>query len=437
MYVAQMAMMAGAVVDTVMAGRLSALDLAAVGVASSIQVTILLSLMGVLFALPPLIAHIHGAGREADIGREMHQSVWVALGIGVLATLALLFPDPFLALSRLQPAVEAKVRAYLTASAWGVPAALAFRLFMGLFTGLGQPRPVMNFNLLALALKPPLNAIFMYGLLGAPALGGPGCAVATAVDTWLIALLAWGWCLGNREFAAYGLGAPLAPPDWRAIRAFLILGVPIALTFVADVTAFTFMALFIARLGPLASAAHQVAASLSVFAFMLPLSIGHAAAVLAGRSLGAGLTRQARQYCWRAMGLGLACALPVSLAFWLGADLIAAAYTTDDQVRRLAAPLVTLVAAYHLADALQAVAVNALRGYKRSAVPMVIYTTCLWGVGLGGGVILGLTDWLGPARGARGFWLAAIGSLALVAVLVMVYLERVSRIGPMQAASTR
>ncbi|MEW5789788.1 MAG: MATE family efflux transporter [Pseudomonadota bacterium] len=428
MYVAQLAMMANSVIDTAMAGRLSALDLAAVGVASTIQVTILMSLMGVLFALPPLVAHLHGAGRAEDIGRELHQSVWIALALGLLASLLLLNPEPFLALSRLQPDVEAKVRAYLTASVWGVPAALAFRLFMGLFTGLGHTRPIMVFNLAALALKPPLNAVFMYGLLGAPALGGPGCAVASAIEYWLIALAAWAWCLGKAEFAAYRLGAPLARPRWPAIRDFLKLGVPIALTFIADVTAFTFMALFIARLGPLASAAHQIAANLSVFAFMLPLSLGNAAAVLAGRALGGGDLLLARQVCHRAMALGLAFALPASLAFWLGAAAIAAAYTTDLQVRALAVPLIALVAAYHLADALQAVAVNALRGYKRTAVPMLIYTTCLWGLGLGGGVVLGLTDWLGPARGAAGFWLAAIASLGVVAVLVVGYLERVSRV---------
>lgn len=189
------------------------------------------------------------------------------------------------------------------------------------------------------------------------------------------------------------------------------------------------MALFIARLGPLVSAAHQIAANLSVFAFMLPLSLGNAAAILAGQALGAGEPGRARRACWQAVRLGLGFAVALSLAFWFAAAPIAAAYTTDPRVRELAAPLVVLVGFYHLADALQAVAVNALRGYKRTAVPMFIYTTCLWGVGLGGGVVLGLTDWLGPARGAAGFWIAGVAGLGLAGVLVAGYLERVSRRG--------
>jgi len=85
------------------------------------------------------------------------------------------------------------------------------------------------------------------------------------------------------------------------------------------------------------------------------------------------------------------------------------------------------VAFYHLGDAIQAVAINALRGYKKSAVPMVIYTTTLWGVGLGGGYLLGLTNTFGQAQGAGGFWLAAIISLWLVACLVAIYLNTVSK----------
>ena len=87
-----------------------------------------------------------------------------------------------------------------------------------------------------------------------------------------------------------------------------------------------------------------------------------------------------------------------------------------------------LVALYHLGDALQAVAVNALRGYKRSVIPMVIYGTLLWGLGLGGGIVLGLTDTFGPARGAPGFWVAAIASIWLVAGLMAFYLNAVSRV---------
>jgi len=425
--IAQLAVMANAVIDTAMAGRLSPIDLAAVGIASAIMGTVLMSLISVLLALPPIIAHLYGAGQHAEVGREIHQSVWISLLLALVAILVLRNPEPFIALAQLQPAVETKVRAYLDASAWSVPGIFALRIFFGLSTGIGRPRPVMLFNLLSLAIKVPLNAVFMYGLLGAPELGGPGCAVATAVDAWLMAALAWGWCLRNPNYAQFQLRQRFAAPDFKAIAEFLRLGVPIGLTFIADVTAFTFMALFIARLGPVVSGAHQIAANLAAFAFMIPLAIGNATAVLAGQAIGAGQHERARHTCWQGIRLGMSIAAVISLIFWLGAPLIASLYSTDRQVQAAAIPLIGLVALYHLGDALQAVAVNALRGYKKSVVPMLIYAILLWGAGLGGGFLLGLTDTFGPARGAPGFWIAAIGSLWLVAVLVALYLNAVSR----------
>lgn len=425
--VAQLALMANAVIDTAMAGRLSAVDLAAVGIAAAIMSTVLMSLISVLLALPPIIAHLYGAGQQTEVGREIHQSVWISLALALVAILLLRFPWPFIAISELQPLVEIKVRAYLAASAWGVPGVFALRIFFGLSTGISRPRPVMFFNLLSLAFKVPLNAVFMYGLLGAPRMGGPGCAVATVVDAWLMAALAWGWCLHHPDYRSFRLRARFAAPDRKAIAEFLKLGIPIGLTFIADVTAFTFMALFIARLGPIISGAHQIAANLAALAFMVPLALGNATSVLVGQALGSGQRERARHICWEGIRLGMAVAIVLSTVFWLGAPHIAALYTTDPQVQKVAVPLIALVALYHLGDALQAVAVNALRGYKRSVVPMVIYATMLWGLGLGGGILLGLTDSLGPAQGAPGFWIAAIASLWLVAGMVAQYLNAVSR----------
>ncbi|MFH1045108.1 MAG: MATE family efflux transporter [Pseudomonadota bacterium] len=99
-----------------------------------------------------------------------------------------------------------------------------------------------------------------------------------------------------------------------------------------------------------------------------------------------------------------------------------------------------------LFDAVQAVVVNVLRGYKRAVVPMLIYAVALWGVGLGGGYVIGLTRvdlaWIGlfapglsTPMGAPGFWLAAIASLALASSLVTAYFLRVSRAATTSAAS--
>ncbi|MEK7736440.1 MAG: MATE family efflux transporter, partial [Pseudomonadota bacterium] len=283
-------------------------------------------------------------------------------------------------------------------------------------------------NLIGVALKAPLNLVFMYGGFGAPALGGPGCAVSTAVIGWLSCLLAWGWCAHAGEYRPYRIFADFSGPRLEKLWALLKLGLPIGATFLVDVTAFTFMALFIARLGPATSGAHQIASNLAALTFMLPLALGNAASVLAGQALGAGDARRARHAGLAGIAAGLGFGALVSLVLWFGAATIAGFYTSHAEVRAAASVLIGYVAVYHLFDALQGVAVSVLRGYRKTTVPMAIYAVGLWGVGLGGGYLLGLTDACGPPRGAAGFWLAALLSLALAGGLVTIYFVRVSRL---------
>jgi len=265
--------------------------------------------------------------------------------------------------------------------------------------------------------------------------------VATTLVAWLVCALAWVWCWFDPGYRPYRVFARWSWPDAKALGRILSLGLPIGLTFLIDVTGFTFMALFIARLGALYSAAHQIASNFAALAFMLPLALGNAASVLVGQSLGAHRYARARAAGVAGIALALACAAVLGAGlFWFAAG-VAGMYTGDAEVRSAAAGLLALVAVYHLFDALQAVAVNVLRGYKRAVVPMLIYAVALWGVGLGGGYAIGLTSldlaWAGlrTPMGAAGFWLAAIASLVLASSLVTAYFLGVSRVATTSAAS--
>jgi MATE family multidrug resistance protein len=434
-YIAQIAVMANGVIDTIMAGRYGTTDLAAVGIGAAVYATLFITLMGVLFALTPIVAQAHGAGRYGAIGEDVRQSAWLALAVSALSVALLAHPGWLLALAGVPPAVETITRAYLDSIAWGVPAALLFRVFASFSTAVSLPRRVMVLNLLGLALKIPLNWVFIHGAPGLPALGGAGCGLATALIAWITCLAAWVWCARDREYARYRVFERWSWPRARAQWQLVALGVPIGATFFVDVTAFTFMALFIARFGALYSGAHQIVANLAALTFMLPLAIGNATSVLVGQALGAARPRRARVAALAGLGLGVGCGLAVGATLYLAAAPIVALYTPDPGVRRIATGLLALVAVYHVFDALQAVASNALRGYKRTGVPMLIYAAGLWGLGLSGGYVLGILGVeIAGVRieplAATGFWIAAVGGMAVTAALVTAYLLRVSRRPP-------
>lgn len=285
----QLAVIAFGVIDTVMAGRASATDLAAVGLGGSIYITIYISLMGVLQALAPIAGQLYGAGRVEAIGAEVRQAAWLGAALAIPGVLLLAFPGPLLAFAKAPPELVDKASAYLHFGAFGLPAALGFRIYSALNNALSRPIMVTVLQVGGLALKVPLNAWFIHGGLGVPAMGGPGCGLAST-------LISWVWCIAGLLILRYG-GAYRALrifdtwswPSAAPLRALLRLGVPMGLTYLIEITSFTLMSIFITRLGTVTLAGHQIIANLGAVAYMLPLSLGIATSTLV-RSISAHAT---------------------------------------------------------------------------------------------------------------------------------------------------
>jgi MATE family multidrug resistance protein len=202
------------------------------------------------------------------------------------------------------------------------------------------------------------------------------------------------------------------------------------LSILIEVTGFVFMAIFIARLGAMPVAGHQIAANLVALLFMAPLALSNAASTLVAQRLGANDLPDARHLAWHAVQLTLVLSLLMGGSVYLAREAVVRLYTGHEAVVVAALPLVAWVALFHTADAMQTVAAFVLRAWRIATVPMVIYAVMLWGVGLGGGYVLAF-DLLGgtPAalQGARGFWVAATLGLALAAVALCAYLAWVLR----------
>ncbi|MDP2811211.1 MAG: hypothetical protein Q8O34_13795 [Rhodocyclaceae bacterium] len=112
--------------------------------------------------------------------------------------------------------------------------------------------------------KPPLLRRLFH--LAWPVLIAQIAVMVNAVISWITVSIAWGWCARRVDCEGYAVFARWSWPSAARIGSLLRLGLPIGATQFVDVTAFTFMALFIARLGPAASAAHQIASNLAVLA---------------------------------------------------------------------------------------------------------------------------------------------------------------------------
>ena len=101
--IAQLAVMAYAVVDTLMTGRYATDDLAAVGIGASIYFSVFVGLMGILLAVTPTVAQLLGAQRFDEIGEQVRQAMWLVLVLTALSVVVFRYPDPLLRLSDRRP----------------------------------------------------------------------------------------------------------------------------------------------------------------------------------------------------------------------------------------------------------------------------------------------------------------------------------------------
>ena len=384
-------------------------------------------------ALSPTIGQLYGAKKYDAIGHQVRQGVWLAIFLSLVGSTLLLFPDPLLNIAEAPPVLDSKVREYLALLSLALPATLGFRVFAALNTAVSRPRVVMTIQVGTLVLlKLPLNALFIFGGLGLPAMGTPGAAIATCVAAWLA--LGVGWLLAARgesyrQFQIQGHG--FEKPSWPTQRALLKLGLPMGMSYLIEVTAFTFMALFIARLGSETLAAHQIAGNFGTVLYMLPLSIASATGILVAQEIGAGRLKSARHAGDAGIRLGVIVAVSIGLLVYFSRAYIVALYTPDPQIAAIALSLFLFISFYQFVDAMQVGAAFVLRAYKVATIPTLMYAIGLWGIGLGGGYLLGF-DILGNTPdallGAAGFWLGNSVSLGLVAAALVWYMRRVQRI---------
>lgn len=430
--IGQLAVIAFGVMDTAMVGRASAFDLASLALGGSIYITVYVGLMGILVALSPIAAQLFGASEREAIGEEVRQAFWLALFLSAPGFLLLSHPQFILQLSEATPELEARASAYLQILAFGLPAALLFRVYSSLSTAVAQPRIVMMIQVTGLVLKVPLNLALIYGVerFSIPALGSTGCAIATTAINWVSCALGLTLMARHAKLHEFGIFSRFCWPHWQAIRALLKLGVPMGLSYLIEVTAYSFMAIFIARLGDVTLAGHQIAANLGALMYMLPMSIAIATATLTAQAIGSRDFPLARLIGRRGVEFAGTSGLILAVLIWFCRPLILAAYTSDPQVAVVATPLLAIVALFHVFDALQVNAVFVLRAWKVTLIPTLIYAVSLWGVGLGGGYVLGFDvggltpEWL---YGAAGFWFANTASIAIAAVGLLLYLRWVVR----------
>ena len=411
--VVQMGLVAQGLVDTAMVGRVDAVQLGAVTLGNLYFFSVAVFGMGLLIALDPLVSQAFGAGDRDAIEAAIQRGLVLSVAIAAAACGLLAVAEPVFVLLNQPEEVVPIAAAYARTQIPGMLPFYGFIVFRQVLQAVGRVAPVVWTILLANVLNAFLNWIFVFGNLGVPELGAVGSGWATAMSRWFMWLcsLALGW----RVLTPY-LGRLRGDLfAWGPLKRIMRLGSPIGLQLFMEFGAFGAIGILMGWLGTVAIAGHQIALNLAAFAFMIPLGISQAAAILVGRAVGRGDPAGARR---SAGGAVLVCCLVMmaTAAVFLGLPgVLAGQFTTEARVAAVAAGLIPVAGMFQLFDGLQVVCTGALRGVADTLRPMIYNMLGFWLFGMPLSLWLGFRADMGP----EGLWWGLAAGLGAVAVLLL------------------
>lgn len=418
--IAQLIVMGMSVADTLMAGQVSATDLAAVALGGSMIFPVIFFCQGILMAVTPLIASHFGAKRYRHIRQTLMQSLWLALGLGIVAMIISTQLKRIVALIGHDPALVSLSNGYIHFLSFGILGACFYQSLRGLNEGVGNTRIIMIIGILGLMANIPMNYVFIHGLLGMPRLGGAGCGLATAIVFTLMAVAMAFYIYKGKRYRYLSLLKIRKSPQWDKIYPILRLGFPIAGSIFFEVSLFSVITVLMTSFGADTIAAHQIAVNFSGVIFMVPLSIGITLTIRVGHLLGEKNPQDARFVGFLGLAIAGLIAFVTASSTIIFRVPIASLYSSDPAVQTIAIHLLLVAAFFQFSDALQVVTAGVLRGYQDTRSILWITLISYWPVGLGSGCILGLTDWITPEPlKATGLWLSFVLGLTCAAILLI------------------
>jgi MATE family multidrug resistance protein len=417
---ANLAHMAMGLTNTIMVGHLGAAPLAAAGLGTALYFTLLMLCQGVLEAVAPLAAHAIGAQDHPTAGRVAGAGLIVAAALAAPVIAVLTVIPWLLAGLGYDPELTAEIGRFLRVIRWGAPAFLGSSVLRFLLVAAFRTRIVMIVPLLAIPLNAALNWALIFGHFGMPAWGSAGSGCATAIVQWLMLLC----------FAGCMLAMPTRIPVRMALRVLaeipriLRLGVPMGVLRGMEIGVFVTTGILMGVIGADALGAHQLVLNVASVTFMVPLGLSQAATVRVAFQLGLGEPAAARRAGYVAMALGAGFMSAAAALLLLMPRTIASAYVdlgdpANDGLVAIAVQLFVIAALFQIFDGVQVIAVGALRGYRDTAVPMLIAAIGYWAIGFVGSWLLAFP--LG--FGAMGLWSGLALGLAVVATALTLRLR--------------
>ena len=419
----QVGQMLMGLVDTLMVGHVGTSSLAAAAFANCLVNVAFVFGIGVLTSVGVLVSRAHGAGMDQHKRVILRSSIWLSAMVGVIVATVLTLAQPWLSVFRQPETVLDQAKPFIAILSWSLVPALVFISSKTFSEGLSRPLVPALIMYLGVALNVFLNWVFIFGNLGAPALGLVGAGWATLISRIVTMTGTLLFCV-----RVTGSGFSVLLPSLLSlstIHSLLRIGLPVGFQLLSEIGAFAFAAILMGWIGTAALAAHQIAITCAATTFMFPLGIAQAVGVRIGQAVGAGTEELVRVIGFGGLCLSGLIMLFFALVYATLGHSIASAFNSDSAVVSLTSNLLQVAGLFQIADGVQVTAMGGLRGLADVRAPMIMafiyYWLCAIPIGYIAAFVFG--------TGAVGIWFGLATGLFIAAITLTIRFWLLTRPG--------
>lgn len=411
--------------DTIIVGHfVGTIALAAVSLANSVFIILMMIGIGVSYGLTPLIAQQNGHNNYPECGQLLSNSLFINLLTGIVLFGVTFFGSIyFLDHLNQTPVVVEQAKPFLLLLGLSIIPMLMFNTFKQFAEGLGFTRQAMIISILGNVLNVILGVILVKGLLGFSAMGIKGVGYSTLIDRCVMALVMALYVFRSANFTEYLKDFYITHISRSRCIKILHIGAPVALQYTFEISAFSGAAIMIGTIGYNQQAAHQIAINLASITYMMASGLSAAAAIKSGNYFGSNNHKGLRESAISNYHIVLAFMCITAFIFTVANQILPWIYTSDKAVIIIASQLLIIVAFFQLFDGTQVVGLGILRGMGDVNIPTLITFIAYWIIGLPVGYFLGIYfNW-----GVNGVWCGLMVGLLSASIMLFIRFDRISR----------
>lgn len=427
-------------VDVVFVARLGDRELAASALAIALFGLLMWALSGLTGIVAALIAEELGRRRHAvrEVRRSVRMALWLAVASGLIGMALCWQGEALMRLTGQPDTLASRAGDFLRVIMFAMIPMIAANVLRSFVAALGRPIFATAITFVALFASLVFNYAFVFGNIGAPALGLEGSALASVLTacvqlaSYVVAILT------DRRLRRYRIFGNWWRPEWSRLRELIRLGAPVMMIIIAEAGLFSGAAFLMGRIGEAELAGHTVALQLAALAFQIPFGVGQAATIRVGYHFGAQDHAAIGRAGWVAIAMAGGFMTLTAAAMLFAPRLLLSIYIDPDAAKNaamagFAIQFMVVAAAFQLFDGIQAAAAGALRGLQDTRMPMVIAIFSYWLPGFG------VAFWLGfwtPLKGT-GVWIGLAIGLVFAALLLTWRWARRERLGLVLAEASQ